>query len=446
MILITQNLSIVPIAIFLLTAIVGVICNRSTNLIILVLATLTSLTSSIYLTSHLLPINYAVGGWNAPVGIELIVTPLTIFMHVLIDIIATACLIHSYNHRHNNLFYSLFSFYLAGAHGIVASNDLFNIYVFLEIFSISSYLLAAFDNTKGALMASFRYLIYGSIGTLLILIAIAFIYIETGTLNISLATQALGQDGKANIIAICSSLLMFTGLVIKTGSAPFHSWLKAVYIHSNKTVTALFSGITGKVILYLMLHIYSVFPTTITHHHLNNILIIIGVVSACFGSYKAWHNNQLTRLTLAYSSIAHIGYVVTAIGLHNQLALKAALYIIFSHAITKTILFLHYNNDWITKVNLAALAGLPITSGFVGKWIIMTSLDNKLSMFSLLVGLLSFISIGYCYKILYTLKKRHYSKVENIPVYFLTAINIGNGIYPNFMLQLINSIVKHISL
>ena len=132
---------------------------------------------------------YSVGGWNPPLGIGLVLDGLTAFMLVTVNLIAFCVTLYSVNYMERFTakwkFYTLFLLMVAGMNGVVVTGDLFNLFVFLEIASVASYALVAFGTERHELEAAFKYAIMGTIGSLFILLGIAFLYSYTSTLNMA---------------------------------------------------------------------------------------------------------------------------------------------------------------------------------------------------------------------------------------------------------------------
>jgi len=377
------------------------------------------------------PIVYNLGNWSPLLGITLVIDSFSALF--LLAIVTLAYLVTIYAikfiKRDKPKYHTLFLLLLTGAIGIVITGDLFNLYVFFEVVSISSYALAALNKDKESFEGAFKYLILGSISGILILLAIILIYQSTGTLNLAQAAVKFKEVPRNLKVTILSFYLI--GFASKFALVPLHSYLADVYSKASVTFTALSSGLVLKTSLYALIRIvYILFGVEfIIDSGLQDILIYWGTLTFMVAHLLAYQQNSLRRL-LGYSSIAHMGYIIIAFALANKGAIIAGSYHLTNHIIMKGALFLAtgifiYNlkDDQISKLKgigrtlpyssliftIAALAiiGLPPFNGFVSKWLIIKQVleaNYSIPAFLILIG--SLLSLIYYLRVI----KELYSK------------------------------------
>ena len=375
---------------------------------------------------------YTLGGWDAPLGIELRIDALAALM--LLILTGTASLVSFYALKSVEkeiaegkqvLFYSAFLLVFAGLIGISITGDAFNVFVFLEISSLSTYAIISMGRDRRALLASYQYLIMGTIGATFILIGIGFMYVMTGTLNMN--DLALRLPAVADTNAIRAAFAFITiGVGIKAAMLPLHQWLANAYTYSPSVVSTFLAATATKVALYVMIRFQLTgfgIEFSLLDMPYDTILIIIGTLGIIGGSIYAVYQTNVKRM-LAYSSIAQLGYILVAIGLASQPGFTAALLHIFNHALIKGslfmalgIIFFRFASTELSVMSgigktmpltMAAftiaglsLIGIPGTAGFVSKWYLITALlDASLWPLALLILLASVLTLIYVGKVL----------------------------------------------
>jgi multicomponent Na+:H+ antiporter subunit D len=288
---------------------------------------------------------YWMGGWlpklGVPLGINLVLDSVSVFMLVTITLISFLVTIYSIHYMDKFTakarFYSLFLLMVAGMNGVALTGDMFNLYVFLEIASIASYALVAFGCQHEELEASFKYLILGSVGSTLILFGIAITYAVTGSLNMAQVSSVIGGDLKA--IHLFAMALFIAGFGLKAALVPFHAWLPDAHPSAPAPISAMLSGVLIKTVgVYalarVILNVLGLTPL------ISNILLILGTVSMVVGVLLAMGQDDIKRF-LAYSSISQVGYIILGFGLGTRLGIAAALFHLVNHAVFKSLLFLN---------------------------------------------------------------------------------------------------------
>ncbi|WP_199899545.1 monovalent cation/H+ antiporter subunit D family protein [Sneathiella glossodoripedis] len=313
--------------------------------------------------------------------------------------------------------------------GITATGDAFNIFVFLEITSLSSYVLISMGEKydRRALSAAFQYLILGTIGATFILIGVGLLYLMTGTLNIAdIARQFDTIEDTRPIRAAVGFLVV--GIAIKLAMFPFHSWLPNAYAYAPTIITAFFAGTATKVSVYLLIRfIFTIFGWDFSFGNLplSDLLIPFAVIAFISMSIVAVFQDNLKKL-LAFSSVAQLGYMTLGIALASESGLTTSIVHIFNHAIVKTGLFLtvgamFFMNGSVLLSDLAgvgkrmplttfafvlgglALIGVPLTPGFISKWYLIQAVLERGDMlgYALAVTLLisSLIAVIYVWRV-----------------------------------------------
>ncbi|QGR02209.1 cation:proton antiporter [Ehrlichia ruminantium] len=430
-------------------------------------------------------IKYSLGGWMIPYGIELKINIFNATMLVLVNFIALMSILYSIYHNVREIsinkissFYSVFLLCLGGFLGILVSNDVFNIYVFLEISSISSYILVAMGKDKTALVAAFDYLVIGTIGATFYLIGIGFLYAITGTLNVGdLFLIIHDRSLMTNRVTQIGMLFIMIGLFIKTALFPFHRWLIQAYSSAPTFISVFFSGTSTKVMMYLIIKmIYDVFKADFVFITLpfNAVFMCFAVLSIICGSLLAIFTSNVKKI-FAYSSISHLGYIIFAVSLNTSYGLVAAIAYIISHSLVKSALFMvvgsiDYNcgninlkdcasiSETMPRVALPfvilclSLVGMPVTSGFIAKWYVFDAAvksDFWVGIFVLLVG--SGLSIIYVWRIVeaicFSTPNNQIISSPKMPpnvmvlcIWIMTIASIVIGIYPGPLTSISNKI------
>ncbi|WP_338364238.1 proton-conducting transporter membrane subunit [Candidatus Xenohaliotis californiensis] len=374
---------------------------------------------------------YSVGGWNPPYGIGLRLDPLGIIMLFLINIILLSTVIHSWSTIRNdlpsnrfNIFYCILLIFAAGMSGIVVSDDLFNIYVFLEITALSTYTLIACGNKKQSLIAAFDYLVMGTLGSTFYLLGLGFLYAKTGTLSLPEMSASLPHNAGNISSVIVGVALIIVGLSVKSAIFPMHTWIVEAYSCAPHSFVVILAGIGTKINLYVMLQVlFRLFSVhLLSRIGVDKALIISSSLGVLVCSVIASQSKDLRRI-FANSSIAQIGYIIICAVINTKLSLTAAIIHMLSHALAKSALFMvasnisnSNNHQSLSKKGLnlllfmdylvfflstASIIGLPFTVGFISKWVILKSAllsSNYLAVFSVIVG--SIIGLFYFWQAL----------------------------------------------
>jgi multicomponent Na+:H+ antiporter subunit D len=372
-------------------------------------------------------VSYAIGSWPPPWGIEYRVDRLSSFILVIVSGMAAITLPYSrasiereIPRDQHYLFYAMFALCLTGLLGITITGDAFNVFVFMEISSLSSYVLIGLGRDRRALVASYQYLVMGTIGATFIVIGVGLLYLMTGTLN--MADMAGRLDGVRETRPVLAALAFLTvGISLKLALFPLHQWLPNAYTHAPSAVSAFLAATATKVSIYLLIRFYySVFGDALVFDALalGPTLMVLSLAAMFVASAVAIFQRDLKRL-LAYSSVAQIGYITLGLSLDSTTGLTASIVHLFNHAVTKGALFLLVGGAVavmggatlsrlsglgrvmpITSIGIVlgglGLIGVPGTAGFISKWtLILAALEAGQWWLALAIVASSLLALAY---------------------------------------------------
>ena len=372
--------------------------------------------------------SYAAGGWEAPWGIEVLINPFSAFMLIVISSVTLIILIYSTSSLQSEVpeqgigwYYTIFLLLVAAMMGMVVTNDLFNMYVFIEVTGISACALVLAKGTKQSTEASFKYLLLATVGSGFVLFGITLIYLITGNLNISFIAKEFDVVYMQYPFLIWTVLSFFlVGFSIKSALFPLHVWLPDAHSSAPTTSSAILSGLVVKAYIVGLIKIYFlIFGFEILDQiFIRHMILIMASAAMIGGSMFAFVQLNLKR-RLAYSSVAQIGYIFLGIGLGSVTGLTAGILHIFNHAVMKACLFLAagaiYHQTGEKQVNhlqgigykmpitigafsIAAfsMVGLPLFSGFISKWYLANgSIDAGMPIFVGLIILSGLLNASY---------------------------------------------------
>lgn len=434
------------------------------------LASWAALAMSILLLTQVLrdgTISYAMGDWAAPWGIEYRIDAVNAF--VLLIVAAVGAVILPYARRsvaheipaeQHATFYTAFMLCLTGLLGVAITGDAFNLFVFLEISSLSSYVLIALGRDRRALTAAFQYLVMGTIGATFIVIGIGLLYMVTGTLNMVDLAQRLPPLGQSRTVLVAFAFLTI-GASLKLALFPLHFWLPNAYTYAPSVVTGFLAATATKVGVYILLRFFfTVFGAgfAIQSITLQGLLIPLAAIAVLVCSTVAIFQDNVKRM-LAYSSLAQIGYMILGIGMGSSTGLTAGIVHLFNHAMMKGGLFLALGCIFLRvgSVRLGALQGLgrtmpwtmfafvlgglsiigvPLTVGFISKWyLVQAALEQGYWPLAVLVLVGSLLAVIYIWRVVEVAYLRPVPagapEVQEAPLSMLipTWLLIGASIY-----------------
>ncbi len=377
------------------------------------------------------PISYLLGSWPTPWGIEYRVDILSAFVMLIVTSIGAIVMIFAPNSVHMEippdrtyLFYTMYLLTFTGLLGITITGDAFNLFVFLEISSLSSYVLISLGAERNALTAALRYLILGTVGATFYIIGVGLMYQMTGTLNITDLAERLPEVASTKTILVAIGFIT-VGIGLKLGLFPLHVWLPNAYAYAPSVVTVFLAATATKVAVYMMLRVYfSIFGTKMfSALPIDELLLILGLIAILSMSAVAIYQSNAKRL-LAYSSVAQVGYMVIGISMVTTTGLTATILHLFNHAMIKCALFLvlaavFYRIKSVKIEDMAGLGkampytmaafivagfsllGVPLTVGFISKWyLILGALEKGWWPVAGLIVVSSLLAVIYFWKII----------------------------------------------
>jgi multicomponent Na+:H+ antiporter subunit D len=310
-------------------------------------ATVAGLCAALLLQAAGGPVVYWFGGWTPRQGIALgvafAIDPVGAGLATLAGVLATAALVFSWRYFEavGTLYHSLMLVFLAGIVGFCLSGDLFNMFVFYELLSVSAYALAGYrTEDPGSLQGALNFAITNSVGAFLVLAGIALLYGRSGALNLAQLGQALAS-GPADRLVVVAFLLLLVGFFVKAAVVPFHFWLADAYAMAPTPVGMLFAGVVSELGLYALARVYwTVFsgPLAADAGGLRAVLLGAGVVTALVGGVMCVLQHHLTRL-LAYATVSHVGLTLTGLALLGPAGLGGAVLYAVADGLIKGSLF-----------------------------------------------------------------------------------------------------------
>lgn len=388
-----------------------------------------------YLVSKVLTdgvVTYNMGDWPPPIGIEYRIDALNALILLIVSGIASVVtpysrnsLLLEYVQDRAYMFYAAYLLCMTGLMGVAITGDAFNLFVFLEISSLSAYVLIALGFDRRALTASYQYLVMGTIGATFIVIAIGLLYQATGTLNMADLAVRLPKNGYDRTVVAAFGFLV-VGAALKIALFPLHQWLPNAYAYAPSTVAAFLAATATKVSVYILIRfLFTIFGAEFSFEVLPTglPLTILAILAMFAASTVACFQQDVKRM-LAYSSVAQIGYMVLGISLVTTLGLQAGILHLFNHALMKGALFLVMGALYyrLGSCHIEALAGagkrmpwtmaafvggglsligVPLTAGFISKWyLILAALEKGWWLLAVLIVASSLIAVIYIWRVI----------------------------------------------
>ncbi|MEA3466247.1 MAG: monovalent cation/H+ antiporter subunit D family protein [Thermodesulfobacteriota bacterium] len=487
----SAHLPIIQVIIPLLAAPLCIIFrSKSVAWSVALCAAWTSFAVSILIAVHVSTIGslgYDIGGWPAPWGISYYIDYLNAFVLLIVSGICALALPYArlsvaqeIDSQSQPYFYSLLLVCFAGLLGITVTGDAFNMYVFLELSSLSAYALIGMGPRRRALTAAYQYLVMGTIGATFILIGIGLLYSLTGTLNIhDLAHQLRVNDilSSDNRTLLTAFAFLTVGLSLKMALFPLHLWLPNAYTYAPSVVTIFLAATATKVAIYMLLRFcFCIIGNgTILQMTFGKIILIPSLSAIIVASIVAIFQYDIKRM-LAYSSIAQIGYMILGLSFATTTGLTAGILHMFNHALMKGLLFMVmgaisyrvgsvYLSDfrglgkkmpWTMVAFVLgglSLMGVPLTAGFISKWyLIKAALEIGWWDIVILILLGSLLAVIYIWRVVETAYFNPAQEIEQetgeaplslmIPMWILVIANIYFGIDSSIPLNLAHQAAK----
>ena len=420
---------------------------------------------------------YNFGNWDSFIGVQFRVDEFSSIFAIYISLMATLVLIYSFRDIENLVskkqctnYYAIVLVMIFSVLGLVFTNDLFNMFVFMEILSITSCAIVSIVHAKKNLLSSFKYLMINTIGSLSVLKGIAYIYMVSGHLNISRINESIEMMWEVNQTNIMIALgFIMLGVAIKVAAFPMHVWLPDAYESAPASSAAFLSALANKVYIVVIFKIiYNMIGREILCElGLMDITMYFAAAGVVMGSLFAIAQKNIKRM-LAYSSVAQVGYILLGLALNTPLGNKAALFHLISHGLLKTALFMSVGAifyqcnrektrqlDGLVSRSPIALAvfaigafgmiGIPGTSGFMGKlYLSIAVLQTGRPIILLVIIISSFLSAMYFFPIIISAfvkddsdkfrgKDKKLPRTLVYPMLIIIGLSIIIGFYPQLI-------------
>ena len=406
---------------------------RALNTVLVITVIILSASTFVYTFTTGQSFVYVMGKFPAPWGNEIRAGMLESLIATFFGVIMLLSLAGGEKKLHDEieeekifLYYVLNDLLLSSLLALVYTNDIFTAYVFVEINTLAACGLIMIRQNGRTIEAAVRYMIMSLLGSGLLLMGICMVYDLTGHLlmsNIKETMANLYATGQMDVPLLVAVAFMSIGLAIKSALFPFHAWLPDAYGYSTVSSAAILSSLVSKGYIFLLIKIiyrvvgFEIFKNT----HIINVLFVFGLCGMIFGSVNAIRENDIRRM-IAFSSVAQIGYIYMGIGLGTEVGMAASVFHIFSHAATKSMLFI-------------AAIGLTEVSDGSRQFIKLTGAGfrNKVAGITFSVGALSMVGVpmfaGFISKLLFA-QAAIYNKGKMLPVLIVLGIStVLNAIY-----------------
>ena len=424
-------------------------------------------------------LSYELGDWGLPWGIELTADYLSVILLLTVTVIGILTVAYSRDYIAKSLprleqqtfYYCLFCLLLGSMLAFLLAGDLFTMFVYLSVFSLSGVALVAVSGEPQSVWAAFRYLILSTASGVLILLGIAFLYYFSGTLNVAELSRKLGTFTSTDSVRTALTL-MLVGFGIKAALFPLHLWMPDAHAFAPAPVSAILSGLVIEMGVYGMVRSFFFMfrlKGSLVISSFNTILCCLAAAAIIYGAVGAIFQEDL-KLIFAYSSVSQIGYIVMGLGLASYFGLLGSMLHIINHAVMKSALFLaagalFYRTGWRTLRELEgmgkrmpftagalalagiAIIGIPPAGGFVSEWYIcLGAIERQQAVFAVFILGGSLLSTVYYIKIINSLYFKVPEKINTaaavreaplsmlLPIWMLALASVGLGVFSRFPL------------
>lgn len=383
----------------------------------------------------------------------------------------------SYYEIEKEEYYILLLMALLGASVLVISKHFISFFLGLEVLSIALFTLISYTKSDRTVEAGVKYLILAGASSSFLLFGFALLYAEFGTMEFMLLSQRISNFGTFTTLTLAGFALIITGVGFKLAIVPFHMWTPDVYEGAPAPVTALVATVSKGGMFAALFRFFS----EVNGYQNEKILLvftIIAVASMLFGNITALLQKNVKRI-LAYSSIAHLGYILVAFIAGGERGLEAVTFYLVAYFVTTIgafgiIIYLSDQKGEADKIEdykglfwrkpvlatiftamLLSLAGIPLTAGFVGKfYVIAAGINSQLWFPAIALVLNSAIGLYYYLRIvteMYSpanpavdtgLLKTSYSLGGGIALAVLTILLIWFGTFPSGLIYIIETMIS----
>jgi len=390
-----NNLLITPVVIPLITGMVLIIFQRNIKLqrVLSLTALLITSVISVLLMNQIRQDGIQtlqLGGWEAPYGISFVGDMFSALLLLATSVVSICCLIYAFSSigrkQEKLYFYPLFLFLITGVNGSFLTGDLFNLYVFFEVFLVASYVLITMGGGKRQLGESLKYIFTNIISSAFFLIGIAYLYSMTGTLNLahlSIRIAEVGQDGLITTVAF----LFLIVFALKAGLLLYY-WLPGSYSVPPTAIASIFAALLTKVGIYAIFRMF----TLIFYHEPQITHLLIGILAAItmilggLGAIGYWD----LRKILTFNVVISVGFIMAGLVSLTPAGITGSIYYLIHDMLIKALVFLiggtiihitgtsnlkdisglirhHPQLGWMFFIAALSMVGIPPLSGFLGK-------------------------------------------------------------------------------
>ena len=354
------------------------------------------------------------GDWAPPFGISVVIDMAAALLLLTTAIITLFTVIYSFQsigvEREKFYYYVMVMFMISGVNGAFSTGDIFNMFVFFEVFLLASYVLITLGGTKIQLQEGFKYILVNMISSNFFVLALAYLYSVTGSLNMAdIHTKLEGFEGDYSIMSLLAVVFLFV-FATKAGVFPLYFWLPGSYYAPPMPVLVLFGALLTKVGIYAIARTYSLFfidNVEFTHQ----MLLLLALATIVMGSIGALSHADMKRIII-YNILIAVGVILVGVSMMDESGMLGAFYYLIHDMIIKAALFMlvgfliyrtgetnaerlgglikiHPITGWTFFIAALSLAGVPPLPGFYGKLFIVQSTfanDNYIAGILVLVS------------------------------------------------------------
>lgn len=403
------------------------------------------------------------GNWQAPFGITLVsdmLSALLVTTSTLLTLFIVWFAVHYFSDSYEgNYLYISMLFLLVGVNGAFTTGDIFNLFVFFEVFLMSSYVLIVLGGRGVQLRESIKYLLVNIIASALFVMSVALLYGVTGTLNLADLAMKIPVVDNPDVITVIGVLFVIV-FGMKGALVPLHYWLPGAYVVAPTPILAMFGALLTKVGVYSILRTYTLLFDG-NGEFLQTFLMVLAVLTIFIGMTGAIAYNDV-KLIIIYNIMIAVGVILYGISVNTQTSLEGSLYYLIHDMIIKAVLFMLVGMmigitksgqlrdmgglitrfplfGWTFFVAALSLAGIPPLSGFFGKLLIVSGGMDEGELFGPLLVLLSSLFVLYSVMKIFLngfwgeAKREYdgplvpYTKRLIVPVFLLLIIAVAYG-------------------